>query len=252
MKCPQIARSPWLKRCHGWIFPLVALLVLHPLGSGAIAEEPDFSGTGRPSSQSSGSAGSRGDCDFELTPLLPVEEQGGWTTQANPTLWVQVPVELSSVQSVLVMVRDESGTPVYRTRLTELDAPAGIVRLPLPVELSASSPDSESGSFQWMVAMYCDGAGDRPAYATGSIRRVAVEAPSESDLAGKSSPAISNLYVQNRLWYDALTVLGEARLAAPNDPTLREAWQTLLGYPTVGLDAIADEPLVDCCTLPEP
>ncbi|MGQ4650246.1 DUF928 domain-containing protein [Lyngbya aestuarii] len=250
MKRPQIAQF------NIWAFPLIALLVLYPLRG--VRANDDFRDTGRPPEGQSDSAASRGDCDFELTPLVPVNEQGGWTTQPNPTLWVQVPVELSSVKSVLVMVQDESGTLVYRTRLKDLDAPAGIVRLPLPdtVQLPVSNSDveAESGYFRWMVAMYCDDAGDRPAYITGSIRRVAIEAPSELTLEGKSSQEIrelSEVYVDNRIWYDALTVLGNARLAAPDDPVLLEAWHTLLDNSTVGLEAIADEPLVNCCTLPE-
>ncbi|NES18933.1 MAG: DUF928 domain-containing protein [Symploca sp. SIO3E6] len=240
---------------NSWAFAVVALLVLHPLGKVAIANEPDFSGTGQPTDKDSNSAGSRGDCKFDLTPLIPVNEQGGWTTQGNPTLWIRVPVELSSVQSVRVMVRDESGKPVYNARLTNLDAPAGIIRLPLPdtVQLPVSSPDSESGFFNWMVAVYCDDTGDRPASIRGSIRRVAVDAPSEFALEGKSPQEIrelSELYVENRIWYDALTVLGKARLAAPDDPVLLEAWQTLLGNSTVGLEEVTNEPLVDCCTLP--
>ncbi|NEO99802.1 MAG: DUF928 domain-containing protein [Symploca sp. SIO2E9] len=256
---PIASEKGFCRRYNIWAFPLVALLVLHPLGRGAIAheaDEVDFSGTGRPNKGKS--AGSRGSCNFDLTSLVPVDEQGGWTTQANPTLWLQVPMELSSIKSILVMVKDESGSTVYRTEQENLDASAGIVRLPLPetVQLPVSNPDSEdkSGFFNWMVAMYCDDSGDRPAYVEGSIRRVAIEAPSELDLEGKSPQEIielSNLYTQNRIWYDALTVLGNARLAAPNDQALLEAWQKLLSYPIVGLEAVVNEPLVECCTLPQ-
>lgn len=256
---PIASEKSFCRRYNVLAFPLVALLVLHPLGRGAIADdadEVDFSGTGRPTNGKS--AGSRGSCNFDLTPLVPVDERGGWTTQANPTLWLQVPMELSSINSILVMVQDESGSTVYRTEQKNLDASAGIIHLPLPetVQLPVSNPDSEdkSGSFNWMVAIYCDDSGDRPAYIEGSIRRVAIETPSELNLEGKSPQEIielSNLYAQNRIWYDALTVLGNARLAAPNDQALLEAWQKLLGYSTVGLEAVVNEPLVECCTLPQ-
>jgi len=260
MKCPQTAQSTWFIKLTGrrlkfLALPLAALLMVHPLGWGAIASEPNFSSSGQPSGNGGDSAGSRGDCDFDITPLLPLEMGGGWTTQATPTLWIQVPTELSAVQSMRVEVRDPSGIPVYRAQMRDLAAPAGIIRLPLPdsVQLPVSSPDVSDASdwFTWMVALYCDDSGDRPAYAFGSIRRVAMAGMSASDLADKSSQETSDLYAQNGVWYDALTVLGDARLADPDNPALIEAWQTLLSYSSVGLEAIATEPIVDCCGLPE-
>ncbi|MBD0346251.1 MAG: DUF928 domain-containing protein, partial [Coleofasciculus sp. Co-bin14] len=44
-----------------------------------------------------------------------------------------------------------------------------------------------------------------------------------------------------RLWYETLETLIELRRDRPNDPTLTDAWKTLLS--SVGLDVISDAPI---------
>ena len=55
------------------------------------------------------------------------------------------------------------------------------------------------------------------------------------------------LYATNGFWHDALTTLAELRSANPGDATLSRDWVSLLH--SVGLDAIATEPIIECCTL---
>lgn len=231
---------------------LISLLLLSANPELAKASEPTFPEDGQPSPTSGTSAGSRGDCDFDATPLLPAGQQAGLTTQTTPTLWVQIPAD-AEIASLRLDVRTSTGDR-HTARLRNLDpSPAGVVHIALPeaVALPVTEFDSTDPSdwTQWTVSMYCGTDGDLPALVQGSIQRVAIEGLSDADLAGQSPQAISNRYAQNGVWYDALTALGEARLAAPEDLELLEAWRTLLNYSTVGLEAIADEPLADCCTL---
>jgi hypothetical protein len=56
-----------------------------------------------------------------------------------------------------------------------------------------------------------------------------------------------NLYAANGIWHDALTNLAQLRQTNPEDAALMADWESLLK--SVNLEAIATEPIVQCCTL---
>lgn len=221
--------------------------------SPALATEPVFNGDGQPSRSNGG--GSRGDecpeTELSVLPLLPAESQGGWSTESNPTVWVYIPFGLTPDYELNFTIRDSQGQTVHQVWLDSLSTEPGVLRFAVPamITLPETSVDmAEPEVWIWSVSVFCDPAGGRPEVARGGIRRVdaAVTVPET-----RSPLAISEAYVESGIWYDALTTLGNARLENPDDPELEAAWQTLLSYSTVGLEAIAIEPLVDCCALPE-
>lgn len=241
--------------------------------SSTIHNEPDFSGTGRPPERGAGH--SRGDdvCpnpDQTMVPLVPQGEGGGWTTTATPTVWVYVPFALSDTYRAKLVVKsfrfNEKGevedTTVARERFTlPTTHEPGIYQFALPLAddpfsaIPTNSINSEEPlpGYRWTLEIFCNPDGGRPILAEGIIRRVdmapSVE-PSEDPAWQLNDPEqISAVYAQNRIWYDALTVLGEALHRESDNEQYKAAWQRLLSYSTVGLEAIAHQPLGNCCTL---
>ncbi|MGK7887693.1 MAG: DUF928 domain-containing protein [Leptolyngbyaceae cyanobacterium] len=255
---------------------LVALTAAFSIAQKTLAQSPPpsppFSDVGQPSD--SKPAGSRGEgCDIaddtvnrEMIALLPVDNRGGWTTVGTPNIWIYLPFSLRSDYDARLFVETfqmgEDGTMVAeamtRQRLQMQDTQPGIhffpVALtdgPVPADLApAESPDQliPSTVYRWTLKISCDEIGNEPMELSGNIRRVDVDVSAHPDWSSDNPTSFSTAYADNQVWYDALTVLGWLRLAEPENTDYIEAWQQLLSYPTVGLEAIANEPLINCCT----
>lgn len=227
---------------------------------GASRMFPDFRGTGRPGNHGSGA--SRGICptldelalasddDERLTLLVPKEAKyGGYTTQASPTLWAYVPYILNEDSPITFTLRDDQGNSIYETFQT-IEHEPGILKLDLPAHITL---DIEN-SYEWYLMLHCgDPSGeDVTSFASGWIERVDSPAiPQGEDWDNLSLPERSNVYANQLIWYDALTVLAEGLLETPSSLELIDAWSYLLGLPSVQLEEVSTAPLSDCCSLPE-
>ena len=212
----------------------------------AIAQ--DFGGVS--GSGSSGSSGSRGGCPATpkpLTALVPkASGQGGLTVAARPTVWVYVPYALTSEKTIEVVLQDEQGSDVYKTRFQGTGASSGVVSLTLPSDQPALTVDK---AYRWYFSVYCGKVSDRPSFATGWVKRVDLDPALKKQLEGATPQKRSSLYAEHLLWYDAITVLGEGmRTNASNQPLLA-SWAKLMQLPSVGLGNFATEPLTPCCSL---
>ncbi|MGB3494138.1 MAG: DUF928 domain-containing protein [Elainellaceae cyanobacterium] len=221
----------------------------------ALADDPPpvFPSPGNPPSRGTGDGASRGDdcpeTGLPMMSMVPTLTQGGWSTDVNPAVWVYIPFELTPDYEVKFTFRDPQGQTMHQAWLYDLSTEPGVLSFAVPSSVTLPETPADMADpevWSWSVSVFCDPAGGRPEVASGGIRRVdeAVAMPETT-----SPLAISEAYVQSGVWYDALTTLGNARRENPDDAELEAAWQTLLNYSTVGLEAIANEPLVDCCTL---
>jgi hypothetical protein len=219
------------------------------------SEETDFSDTGR--SPGTDGGGSRGNCpttEIPLTALVPTSAGGGWTTQANPSLWFYTPFTFTEDYSLRFVLRDPTGDTLYDTTYNNLAIQPGIfsVTLPNTIALDVTPADipADQAFYEWFVLVNCDAIADRPAMISGTIRRVAlgIDLPDPST----SSPIeLSDRYVENLIWYDALSTLGTARLIDPTNSQLMNSWNQLLTLPSVGLNDLIEQPIQsDCCSPP--
>ncbi len=204
----------------------------------------DFSRSG--GSGSTTSTTSRGGCPNTpkpLTALIPVTSGGGLTVEPYPTLWFYVPYTLTPDKAIEFVLRDEQKQEVYQTRIPGTGSRPGIVSLKFP---SSKMAGLEVGkTYTWDFMVYCDRGIDRPAFASGWIKRVAPDAALQKP--ARSPQERSTLYANNLLWYDALTIVGEALRTKPDKPLVAR-WTSLLQLPSVGLDTITAEPVIPCCT----
>lgn len=195
--------------------------------------------------------GSRNPCPAiqkSLTPLVLTTKQSenkelrwGYTTKANPTLWVYVPYDAQSISSSKFSLRNQAGETVYETDLNLTGTP-GVISISVP----STAPPLESDQwYQWylFVDVYCTPT--TPAQqdsVDGWVKREEPNATLKTELEKATLQQQANLYAKEGFLEEALITLAELKKTNPSD----DNWTKLLR--DSGLEAIATEPVVDCCT----
>lgn len=176
-----------------------------------------------------------------LPGLTTFESVWGLTATESLTLWFYVPYSLTPNLPIEFVLQDEQGEKVYETFVPVSETSSGIVKFRVP----STTPLEMGKMYHWFFSINCV-PGD-PVFVEGWVQRVAPNSTLASQLQ-KATPRESiALYAANGYWYDALTTLAELRSANPRDATLSNDWVSLLH--SVKLDAIAQEPIVQCCTV---
>ena len=169
-----------------------------------------------------------------LTALVPTN-QSSLTWAERPTFWVYLPN--TSARQIVLSVKEE-GSRQHSQRFLPITGESGIVGIPL----TENTPPLEVGkSYQWAIVLVC---GDRPSpndpVVTAWIQRAAPSQPLNNQQAALEQAV---RYGEQGIWYDALTTLAVARRSQSDNPALAKIWAEFLAQPSVGLGAIADEPL---------
>lgn len=244
----------------------VLVLLTHIVGVSAVSILPmpslvawasdqaadDFEGEGRSPSRNAG--GSRRMCDDQLIALVPgqgtvtldrcqkvSQAKMALTVSALPTVWVHVPPQVNAQTRGRLMLIDAQDR-LWHTQEVALSGASGIIQIPLTKAL----PHQQA--YRWLFALVHNS--ERPTEnptVGGWIRRIAIP-PMLADQLAQASSEVSriNLYTSHRIWYEALTTLGQLHQQA--EPTAgQQTWQSLLA--DVGLAAIATQPFLDCCPL---
>lgn len=185
--------------------------------------------------------GARGNCKFqsEAKPLTALLPKSGWglTTAEHPAFWFFVP--FSPTLSGKFVLRDATNKKkVYETPFTVSGTP-GVVEIRLP---ATASPLSVNTRYRWYYNIDCE-PGQPPIYVEGFIQRYSLTPDLKNQLEKATPRQRVALYAAKGFWYNALTESAELRRKDPNDA----AWTALLQ--AGGLEAIAKEPIVECCTV---
>ena len=199
--------------------------------------------------RSAGGGGTRGGggsveaCVKSKTPALTVMAPNNnlWTTiSATPTLFWYVPP--NNAESANFEIFDNDGEEFYQTSLP-LKGTSGVVKLSVPPTVSL-----ETGkTYRWRLRLVCDAEGGGLEQTVGGvIKRTELSSTQKSQVATARQPLQKvEAYAKAGVWQETLMTLAQLRQDRPNDRTIEKAWKELLN--SVGLDAIADQPLVDCC-----
>ncbi|NJO43540.1 MAG: DUF928 domain-containing protein [Cyanobacteria bacterium RU_5_0] len=169
------------------------------------------------------------------------ESVWGYTTETHPTLWFYTPHILTPERAAEFVLLDNEGNEVYRTTLVEPEMSAGIVQVSLPETVALE----ENKMYEWYFLVNCD-AGN-PMYTRGGIQRVALDANLTNQIQQASLAEQAALYASNGIWYDALTILMELRLANPTDRTIATNLLTFLE--SARLQEMAEMPIGSCCSV---
>ncbi|HEY9674162.1 MAG TPA: DUF928 domain-containing protein [Waterburya sp.] len=198
---------------------------------------------GKPQTTTGG--GSRG-CESEDEQKQPTSSQqqklialipsNGWglTTSDRPTFWFYV--AYSRQLSGEFVLQDEAERTIYQTRLTMTGTP-GVVSFSLP---STVAPLEIGKRYRWYFNIYCQPE-QVPVFVEGWIKRAEPNPTLNSQLEKATPQQRVSLYAAEGLWYNALSLSAELHRTNANDTN----WTALLK--DVGLDAIATEPIVECC-----
>lgn len=204
-------------------------------------EFPRTGNRGAPKTTTGG--GSRGDgtsCgsvkEGEMPPvaLMPNRENVGKTATATPTLyWYVPPTTATEGESVLL---DQDENEVYQTTFA-LPSKSGVVKLSIPTK-AVLKPGN---SYSWSFMIICDSQyRNRDKYVEGVVEYSELDSDLKSQLEKQPPLEQAKLYAENKIWFETLDTI--AQLRSKNSLE----WEELLK--SVGLEAIAPEPFVDCCT----
>jgi hypothetical protein len=170
--------------------------------------------------------------------LLPPTTQA-LTVSERPTFFVYVPP--TTAQEASFSLQDDRGELHYQTKVA-LPENGGAISISLP---ETASTLQVGKTYKWFFEIHCAAKfdPDNPII-EGSVSRTSIDPALESQLAtSPTALAKAQLYGEAGIWYDTIATLAGARQARPQDPVLAQNWQELLN--SVGLDEIADRPLVE-------
>lgn len=153
--------------------------------------------------------------------LNSYESAGGLTATKYPSFWFYNPYELSAKVPLEFILEDEGGNYIYKNLFTASLGP-GIIRIGL---LSTGKALEIGRIYHWYFVVDC--APDNSVSVDGWIELVV--APSQSA----------------DIWFDRLDALAQQRQAFPQNISIAQNWMELLR--SVGLDAIANVPITQCC-----
>ena len=215
------------------LFAAVSLGVAAALGwplvpaAQAVPTPPD---QGAPSGRQRGGA-SRGDCMAYqgLTALVPVVDGSVWSQTYSPTpdFFFYVPQSLTADIPLEMVVQDSGDNYVFRKQFS-VDAPAGILTVPL------SSPGAEltpGESYSWTFSIYCDAARPSASVAVfGTVTRVADAAMPEPShpLTPAQQLDLARQYADAGIWHEALALTLALHQADPGNAEYLEALDALL------------------------
>jgi hypothetical protein len=171
------------------------------------------------------------------------------TVAANPTFFVYVPE--TTAESVKFWLFDDQDNKVYETSLqlptvlssdvssSSVSTP-GIVKVSLPANVSL-----ETGkTYHWQFQLNCppnDGDASSNPLVEGWIQRTELSSDLKTKIEQATPLEQAKLYAKARIWSEALMLAAQLRSSHPAE------WEELLK--SVGLNEIAQAPLLECCTL---
>ncbi|QKQ74186.1 DUF928 domain-containing protein [Nostoc sp. TCL240-02] len=176
-----------------------------------------------------------------ITPLLPPDKLGLTFAQHPAFFWYVPPIQVKTAKFVLLA---EDQNVFYETSF-KLPAKPGIISFKLP----ESSPGLTVGkTYHWYLTIVCNtqDSSDNPTV-EGWVERTQPGSSLSEALVKANVYKLPTIYAEAGIWHEALTSLVQLRRTEPNNFKAKLDWRQFLK--SVGLSAIASEPLIDCCTL---
>ncbi|MEH2048748.1 DUF928 domain-containing protein [Nostoc sp.] len=175
-----------------------------------------------------------------ITPLIPPDKLG-LTFAEHPTFFWYVPP--SPVKTAKFLLLDKDENVFYETSFTLPDKP-GIINFKLPDTAPALAVGK---TYHWYLIIACDTQdSSKNPTVDGWVERTQPELGLSEALTKANLHKLPSIYAEAGIWHEALTSLVKLRETEPNNFKARLDWRQF--FKSVGLSAIASEPLIDCCT----
>ncbi len=184
---------------------------------------------------------------------IPVTKIWGLTTDDYPTFWFYVPYDKSSITEMEFVIKDKSQKPsktIYREILKNPEKP-GIISVSTKKEIKEPlqvGKTKHQKKYHWFLKLKVKCSPQQLVESKsvdGWIERVNLSSNFVKRIEQATQKQKAALYAENGIWHNALTALGEARLAKPKDALLLADWTNLLK--SEELHTLADYPLINCC-----
>ncbi|MDZ8264370.1 DUF928 domain-containing protein [Nostoc sp. ChiQUE01b] len=175
-----------------------------------------------------------------IIPLIPPDKLG-LTFAQHPTFFWYIPPSKLKTAKFLLLTEDQN--VFYETSFTLPNKP-GIISFKLP----DSAPTLTVGkTYHWYLTIVCDHQdnSENPTV-EGWVERTQPGATLSQALAKANLYKLPTIYAEAGIWHEALTSLVQLRRTEPNNFKAKLDWRQF--FKSVGLSAIASEPLIDCCT----
>jgi hypothetical protein len=204
--------------------------------------------------------GSRDNCPAvttALTALVPLREEQqtnkqtdtsvigvveGLTISERPTFWFYVPYtkDLASSSAEFIL-QDSMEEEVYKSAVA-LPLQPSVISISLPETVT---PLDVGKTYRWYLKVRCQQkTASVPVYVEGDIQRINLASSIMQQLEATTDPHQKIvIYAQAGIWFDALNMLAQLRLANLNDASLKEDWQSLLK--SANLEHISTAPIVE-------
>ena len=187
--------------------------------------------------------GSRGNCipnQGQLVALVP-ENSVGITTSTTPQLFFYIP-ETTKTHLIEFVLRDRQDKLVYETLLETKDR-AGVIAIELPENLPQESLKTNE-NYHWYLSMICNQQKrSHDIVVEGWLKRIEIEPTVSQQLQNADPIEQANLYQQQGIWHDALSVVAKEQKTTNNRGAARSKWTELLN--ALGLEELADRPLIE-------
>jgi hypothetical protein len=167
-----------------------------------------------------------------LTALVPIEGFVN-TVSAHPTILFYIPDRALDVRYGEFFINTREEERVGEIVRFQLPDTPGIVSVRLP-ELPENALE-EGQLYHWFFKLYCqenEQSQTGVVAVSGWFKRVPMT-PENEQLIMSATP---------ELWYDAIALLAQQLLAAPQDSTLRERWLQLLQL--IDEEELAEQPIL--------
>lgn len=196
---------------------------------------------GIPSNRRDG--GSRGNCiasEKDFIALVP-EKSINLTASVNSRLFFYVP-QTDTPKTIEFVLRNSKDQLVHETFI-ETSGRAGITSVAIPAQAKRSSQESQ-GDYRWYLSMICDpNERSRDIVLEGWIKYLELNNSLKEKIKVSSSLEKFNLFQQQGVWYDALSVVAESQKSESNLVSIQTQWSQLLE--SIGLGDLASEPLIE-------
>lgn len=187
--------------------------------------------------------GSRGNCianQGQLVAVVP-EKSVGMTASTTPQLFFSIP-ETTQTHLLEFVVRNQQDELVYDTILKTSDR-AGIIAVELPPNLRQESLKANE-DYHWYLSMICNQQKrSHDIVVEGLLRRVEIEPAISQKLQNASPIEQANLYQQQGIWHDALSVVAQEQKTSQYQGAAQAKWVELLH--ALGLGELANQPLIE-------
>jgi Domain of Unknown Function (DUF928) len=186
------------------------------------------------------------DLKMPITALVPGEKGNdssnlGFVITEYPQFWVYIPELPQALRNGEFVLQDEQGKDVWR-KLIALPEKPGAIALQLPQNLKFALQIKKK--YHWYFKVYCGEPRNESEYiyVDAWVERIALTPDLLLQLSRSKSPQY-NVYIANKLWYDALIHLARLRQLNPRDKTLVQDWTKLLNG--LDLEELGNPPIIE-------